>query len=34
LVVYCGLGRRVPEAFERRESLRLGHNNLELWVRK
>jgi SAM-dependent methyltransferase len=33
VVVYCGLGCRVPEAFERRESQRLGHNNLELWVR-
>jgi SAM-dependent methyltransferase len=33
LVVYCGLGCRVPEAFERKSSARLGHNNLELWVR-
>ena len=34
VVVYCGLGRRVPEAFERTASEPLGHNNLELWVRR
>ncbi len=34
VVVYCGLGRRVPEAFARTASERLGNNNLELWVRR
>jgi SAM-dependent methyltransferase len=32
-VVYCALGRRVPEAFEREACTWHGHNKLELWRR-
>ena len=34
VVVYCGLGCRVPDAFERQERQRLVNNNLELWVHR